>query len=73
MKNYFKCPHCGRLMFHLSLASNPGQYESGCNSCGFSLRYWDRKDRYAPVTQEELNEFYEEHGYCGSGGLKEDV
>ena len=42
----------------MCLTSYPAKYECGCNSCGFALRYWDRKDGYEQITQEEVNEFY---------------
>ena len=43
----------------ICLTSYPAKYECGCNSCGFALRYWDRKDSFSQIAQEEVNEFYE--------------
>lgn len=46
------------IMWVMCLTSYPAKYECGCNSCGFALRYWDRKDNHKQITQEEVNEFY---------------
>jgi hypothetical protein len=40
--------------------SYPAKYECGCNSCGFALRYFDREDNHKRITQEEVDNFYEQ-------------
>lgn len=55
-----KCPKCKRPMFVMCLTSYPAKYECGCNSCGFTLRYYDRKDNCKQITQEEVDNWYKE-------------
>lgn len=55
-----RCPKCKKPMFEMCLTSYPAKYECGCNSCGFSLRYWDREDSNIIITQEEVDNFYEQ-------------
>jgi hypothetical protein len=50
-----KCPKCKSYGLTICLTSYPAQYEFDCY-CGFKLKYYDRKDSYKDITQEELNE-----------------
>lgn len=53
--NKLICPKCGEKILVAVLTSNPPLFECECSDgCGFALRYWDRKDRYSEITQEEL-------------------
>lgn len=57
-----RCPECKCLNHSYNmLPSNPPQYEFICSrDCGFALRYFNRKDSRALITQAELDEFYKE-------------
>ena len=49
------CPECGSKKHAINcLTSYPAQYEYECNVCGFSLKYYDRKNSYANISQNEL-------------------
>jgi hypothetical protein len=57
-----KCPRCGYRVIIDTLTSNPPQYEAYCShyerdeqGCSFTLRVFERIDRYAEITQEELD------------------
>jgi len=52
------CSKCGRKLLEMCLCSHPAQYETMC-SCGFSLRYFERKDSFTHITQKELDDHYE--------------
>jgi len=56
---YLTCPKCGNDLNVTCLTSHPPQYEAECDrECGFVLRFFQRKDRFAVPTQEEVNSFY---------------
>ena len=51
------CPSCGKRFMIDCLCSNPAQYEGYCGgSCDFNIRWFQRKDPHALITQEELND-----------------
>lgn len=59
-KQRLKCPKCGVIFYVNALASNPPQYEGECCKGDFSLRYYDRKDSFLEINQEELDLQYEQ-------------
>jgi hypothetical protein len=55
-----KCPQCNHIQQNsvICLTSNPPQYEWQCNYCDFELPYYERKDSFKQITQEELDFYY---------------
>lgn len=52
-----ECPKCGSIRLQeLHLACNPPQYEYFCPKCGWGLRYFDREDPFAKLTEKERKE-----------------
>lgn len=49
-----KCPKCQKNLQVMCLYSNPPQYETTCY-CGFELRYFQRKDSFKQISQEEID------------------
>ncbi|MDD5381889.1 MAG: hypothetical protein PHG53_09685 [Phycisphaerae bacterium] len=48
------CPKCKARIIVDCLASNPPQYECRCCRCDWGLRYFQRADSFAQITQEEI-------------------
>jgi hypothetical protein len=58
MNNDLKCPKCDCAVGELFLASYPAQYEGSCKRCDFEIRFFNREDSFLPITQDEINNFY---------------
>ncbi len=55
-----KCPRCGELVAPIMLDSLPPQYSLHCWSCDLFYASWVRENAYAPITQSELDAWYEQ-------------
>lgn len=50
-----KCPKCSNRINIEILCSNPPQYECNCSTCDFKLKYYERKNSFNIINQEELD------------------